>query len=67
MKGSITRTLGSQFSVHLEGLTLNGLRALRRALEMGDGVATMDIRNYVDALFRAAGIELGKMNDANTP
>jgi hypothetical protein len=64
---SITRTLGSQFSVHLEGLTLNGLRALRRALETDTDMATRDLRDYVDALLRAAGIELGKMNDANTP
>lgn len=67
MKGSIIRTLGSQFSVHLEGLMLNGLRALRRALETDTDIATRDLRDYVDALLRAAGIELGKMNDANTP
>ena len=67
MNGAITRTLGSQFSVHLEGLTLNGLRALRRALETDTDMATRDLRDYMDALLRAAGIELGKMNDANTP
>ena len=58
MKGSITRTLGSQFSVHLEGLTLNGLRALRRALETNTDIATRDLRDYVDALLRAAGIDV---------
>lgn len=58
MKGSITRTLGSQFSVHLEGLTLNGLRALRRALETDTDMATRDLRDYVDALLRAAGIDV---------
>lgn len=58
MKGSITRTLGSQFSVHLEGLTLNGLRALRRALETDTDLATKDLRDYVDALLRAAGIDV---------
>ncbi len=60
MKGSITRTLGSQFSVHLEGLTLNGLRALRRALETDTDMATRDLRDYVDALLRAAGIDLAQ-------
>ena len=60
MKGSITRTLGSQFSVHLEGLTLNGLRALRRALETDTDLATKDLRDYVDALLRAAGIDLAQ-------
>jgi len=58
VKGSITRTLGSQFSVHLEGLTLNGLRALRRALETDTDMATRDLRDYVDALLRAAGIDV---------
>jgi len=59
VKGRITQTPGCQFSVHLEGLTLNGLRALRRALETGDDVATSDLRGYVDALLRAAGIDVG--------
>jgi hypothetical protein len=58
VKGSITRTLGCQFSVHLEGLTLNGLRALRRALETDTDLATKDLRDYVDALLRAAGIDV---------
>jgi hypothetical protein len=58
MKGHIARTPGCQFSVHLEGLTFNGLRALRRALDTGTDLATSDLRDYVDALLRAAGIDV---------
>ena len=59
MKGSIVRTPGCQFSVHLEGLTLNGLRALRRGLDKDADAATSDVRGYLDALLRAARIDLG--------
>lgn len=42
----------------MEGLTLNGLQALRRALAQSDDLATGDLRAYFDGLLREAGIDL---------
>lgn len=57
-RGSVARTIGCQFSLRMEGLTLNGLRALHRALAKGDDLATSDLRAYFDGLLREAGIDL---------
>ncbi len=58
MRGHVIRTPGCQFAVLMEGLTLNGLLALRRALAQGDDLATQDLRAYFDGLLREAGIYL---------
>ena len=67
MRGHVIRTPGCQFAVSMEGLTLNGLRALHRALAKGDDLATSDLRAYFDGLLREAGIDLDPAQTEGEP